>query len=255
MSVFSFAPPPQASCWSGNTSEIAAEPVEDVRAPSSCVRSSARLSFPRLACSQDRRHRSPGTSPGPDAPSPARGGVAPGDVLDLDDLRAPVAQDGRGRGDEGVVGHIQECGFPPSGDGCSCAGVLRELGRGATPAGYEITHEECAGRDRVICIGIQLRPWLRTLEDGPIRAMKDQRGARAARRERRRPWWSPSPRFRQEALAEAYRRHSDGPRFGMAVRVLHEPRAGRGDRAGALPPPLERPGEVRSGPGGRCVRS
>ena len=59
----------------------------------------------------------------------AAGGVAAGDVLDLDDLGAPVAEDGR-RGRARRCGRRgRGCGFPPSGGACSCGGPSGQRNR------------------------------------------------------------------------------------------------------------------------------
>ncbi len=55
-------------------------------------------------------------------------------------------------------------------------------------------------------------------------------------------------RWRDDALAEAYRRHA-GPAFALAKRVLWDAGRGGGDRAGGLRQVVARAGQVRSGAG------
>ena len=120
----------------------------------------------------------------PEAPSPPRR-VAPGDVLDLDDLGAPVAQDRRGGGDEGVVRQVED------------ADSLHRAMAAHAVAGYR---RPSAGAHGSVPLNVV---------DTDLRDASDAALVVAI------------ARFRQEALAEAYRRHGDAA-FGLAVRVLHD---------------------------------
>ena len=79
--------------------------------PSGDVRSSPRLFFPRFECSSSGCTSSP-MSPTTPVRREAAHGVAALDVLDLDDLGAPVGEQRRRGRHEGVLGDLEDPDAP-----------------------------------------------------------------------------------------------------------------------------------------------